>query len=87
MPHDRAERLRAALQHAVRVAAEDDVPCGTLLHEVVGLAAAVTAHLPVDARLVAAVLQAQAEGSRRQAGLQLRTGVMLAWWLLPDDEL
>jgi len=87
MPHDRAERLRAALQHAVRVAAEDEVPGGTLLHEVVGLAAAVTAHLPVDARLVAAVLQAQAEGSRRQAGLQLRTGVMLAWWLLPDDEL
>jgi hypothetical protein len=87
MPHDRAERLRAALHHAVRVAAEDDVPGGTLLHEVVRLAAAVAAHLPVDARLVGAVLQAQAEGARRQAGLQLRTGVMLAWWLVPDDEL
>lgn len=87
MPHDRAERLRAALHHAVRVAAEDDVPGGTLLHEVVGLAAAVAAHLPVDVRLVGAVLQAQAEGARRRAGLELWQHATLASWLTPPDEL
>lgn len=87
MPHDPAHRLRLSLRRAMRVAAEDEVPAGTLLDEVVGLAAAVVAHLPVDARLVGAVLQAQAESTRRNAGLQLSRGVVVAWWLSPKEEL
>lgn len=87
MTRDRTARFRAALHHAIEVAAEDDVPGGTLLNEVVILAASVAAHLPVDVRLVGAVLQAQAENARRHAGMNAWRSVTLAHWLTPPDEL